>query len=195
MRNVHSALLAALVTAICCQAHAQIAKPSVVTPQTTAPNAETPIFEVYQAIFVLLFSRPDLLTSEEGKASAAARLEAIGLDSKAAKSLAAYVSAGLAEQRDFSEMKIVELCRRKSTFSSKGQLGDAFAAIYEGLDRMQARSWGSFDFLDRKNRAILSSYAAKRRLEIPLRGNNPRAAIDRSPETLQQFLGRICAGK
>lgn len=179
---------------ICCQANAQVAKPDV-SPPVTSSNWDAPLFEVYQVIFVLLFSRPEQLTSDEGKASAAARLVAIGLDKKAAEALASYVSAGLAEQRDFSNMKIVELCRRKTTLTSKAQLGDAFAASYDGLDRIQERWWSNFDFLDSRNRAILSAYAAKRKLEIPLQGNNPHAAIERSPETLQQFIGRICAGK
>jgi hypothetical protein len=195
MRHAWSAILAAVALSIGGFGHGQDAGPAALTRTATPPNADTPLFEVYQAIFSALFSGPAPRYGNEAKSSAASRLEAIGLDSKAAKLLASHVSDGLAQQRDFTEMRVVQLCQRKATLTSKAQVGDAFVAIDGDLNRMQQTLWGSFDFLDGKNRRILSSYAAKRKLEIPLRGNDPRAAFERSSETLPQLLGRICAGK
>lgn len=195
MRHVRSAILAAFALSTFGTGYGQVAGPSVLTRTAAPTSTDTPLFEVYQAIFSILYSGPTPLASVEAKASAAARLEAIGLDSKAAKSLASHVSDGMLQQRDLTELRVVQACRRKETLTSKAQVADVFAGIYGELDRMQERLWGSFDFLDAKNKAILASYAAKRRLEIQLKGNDPHTVFERSSETLPQLLGRICAGK
>jgi hypothetical protein len=142
-----------------------------------------------------LFGGRDAPPSSEQITSAASRLQGIGLDGKAAKALASYVADGLNQQREFSEMKVVQMCRRKAAITSKTQVADAFVDIYHGLDSMQSKLWGGFPFLDANNRRILSSYAAKRRLEIPISPSDPRRAFEQSPETLDQLLARICRGK
>lgn len=195
MRYICSTIMAVIALSTCELTHGQVVGPTTLTGAATSADTDTPLFEIYQAIFSILFSGRGSPSSNEAKAGAVSRLEIIGLDSKAAKTLASYVGDGLAQQHDFTEMKVSELCRRKDTLTSKAQVGDAFAAIYTELDRMQGNLWGSFDFLDVKNREILSSYAAKRKLEINLSPNNPRAVFEQSPETLAQLLARICAGK
>jgi hypothetical protein len=196
MRHLCSVILAAVALSNCGLGYGQVAGPAVVTRPATLASTDTPLFEVYQAIFSILFSGPAPRYSNEARASAAEKLEAAGLDREAAWSLASYVSDGLAQQRDLTETKVVQLCTRKATLTSKAQVGDAFVAIDDDLNRMQERLWGTLDFLDSKNKAILSSYAAKRALELQVLSRiDPHTAFERSSETLQQLLDRICAGK
>lgn len=188
MRRIISVVMALFALSPCKLTYGQIASDAEL-------NDPAPLFEIYQAIFSILFSGRGSPSSNEAKAGAASRLEIIGLDRKAAAALASYVGDGLAQQHDFTESKVSELCRRKGALSSKGQVGDAFAAIYTELDNMQSELWEGFKFLDAKNRDVLSAYAARRKLEINLTPNDPRAALEQSPETLAQLLARICVGK
>lgn len=161
----------------------------------SAPAAETPMFDVYQHIFNLLFStRASLPSDDARKTSVITFFISIGLDEKSANALFPYVRDGLAQQETYTRRAVAQLCKGKASIRSKTQLGDDFAAIYAEIDRMQSRIWGSFEILDARNRAILSAYAMKKKSQVDISPTDPRAIIRQSSETLSQWLERICKG-
>ena len=150
------------------------------------------MFEVYQGIFSLLFGTRSSMSSDETKERVTAFFRTIGLDEEAADTLFPYVRDGLAQQRDFSQMQVMQLCERRTEIESKTQIGDAFADIYDELDRMQQESWGSFELLDDGNRQVLSDYAMQRGSMMYMAPMDAHAAFESSPETLPEILARIC---
>lgn len=173
-------------------AHGQVIGPMTIEIIDGDSAAEGPMFEVYQAIFSLLFPVRSSLFSDETKESATAFFRTVGLDEEAADILFSYVRDGIAQQREFSLTSIMQLCERRAEIESKAQVGDAFADIYDGLDRMQEQSWGSFEFLDDESREILSDYAMRRAAGMMTSPTDAHAAFESSPETLPELLDRIC---
>jgi hypothetical protein len=153
------------------------------------------LFEVYQAMFSWLFPVQGSMFSDETKDGATDFFRTtIGLDEEAADTLFPYVRDGIAQQREFSLTSVMQLCERRGEIESKAQVGDAFADIYDGLDRMQEQSWGTFEFLDDENRGILSDYAMRRASGMMFAPIDAHAAFESSPETLPELLARICDG-
>jgi hypothetical protein len=153
------------------------------------------MYDVYQHIFNLVFSSRSSLSEDAKRKSVIAFFISIGLDEKAASTLFPYVRRGLADQEEYTEQKIAQLCEAKADIKSKSQIGDAGAAIYEGLDRMQERLWGNFAFLDTRNRKALSDYAKKKSQEVSIHPTDARAIMANSPETLAQVLERFCKAR
>ncbi|MEO6080217.1 MAG: hypothetical protein ABIQ86_10610 [Steroidobacteraceae bacterium] len=160
--------------------------------------------DVYQTIFALPFFSGRLPSgeagwekwpSEEVRKSVISFFISIGLDEKSANLLFPYVRDGLAQQQMDTQQKAVQLCKGRADIKSKAQVADFIAALYDEHDRMQTRLWGSFDFLDARNREILSAYAMQRREGMQLYTPDVHATFEKSPETLGQVLDRVCQGK
>ena len=174
-------------------AHGQVA--GQLTIEISGEIERPALFEVYQAIFSLLFPVQGSMFSDETKESVTDFFRTtIGLDEEAADTLFPYVRDGIAQQREFSLTSVMQLCERRGEIESKAQVGDAFADIYDGLDRMQEQSWGTFEFLDDENREILSDYAMRRASGMMIAPIDAHAAFESSPETLPELLARICDG-
>lgn len=184
---------------------AQIVGPVKVVEGTGEYSAETPLFEVYQTIFASLgfFSRGvsglprddagwEKWPGDQVRQNAIAYFVSIGLDEKSASTLFPHVRDGLAQQQKHSLQQMAHLCERRADISSKAQIGDALANLNDELDRMKARLWGDFDYLDDINRQALVSHARVRREEVQIYRTDARLAIGKSSETLEQMLGRIC---
>jgi hypothetical protein len=119
----------------------------------------------------------------------------IGIDEAATTALFVHVRDGLRQQEMYSQQYFAQLCQRESDITSKAKLAEAFAALYDELDRMQERLWGSFDMLDDRNRQVLSSYARRRAEGMqthPTDAATIRRDVERSSETLGQYVGRMC---
>src|SRR5688572_400215 len=101
MRFAYSMFLSALISMTSAVACGQGVGPG--RAGGAGPPEDVPMFEIYQAIFSLLFSGRSSPASDEEKAIATSRLQAIGIESKAASALASYVGNGLAQQYEFTE--------------------------------------------------------------------------------------------
>lgn len=205
IRHACSALVATLaLSATSMFAHGQVAGPVKIVEGTPDTSAQTPISDVYQSIFALLFFSGPLPRDDAGwekwpgddvKKRAVFFFTSIGLDEKAANALFAHVRDGLAQQQMDGQRKAVQLCKGKADITSKVQVADFIAALYDEHDRMQKRLWGSFEFLDARNRELLSAYAMQRREGMQIHAPDVHATLEKSPETLDQVLERICQGK
>jgi hypothetical protein len=193
MQRAFSAVVVTFALSTSMFAHGQVVGPA--KPKGPDSSSETQMYDVYQHIFNLLFSTRSSYSDDAKKKSVIAFFISLGLDEKAANDLFPYVMDGLDQQKIFTQRKIADLCKARSDIKSKSQIGDFGAALYEDLDRMQKRIWGNFNFLDVKNRKILSAYAMKKSLEVSIQPTDARAIMARTPETLEQVLQRFCKVK
>lgn len=165
------------------------------------------MFDVYQAIFALPFFTGGVSAlprdeagwmawpNEDVRSRAIAFFRSIGLDEAAASALFIHVRDGLRQLEMNSQRYFAGVCQRKSDITTKAQLADVFAAAYAELDRMQERFWGSFDMLDARNREVLAAYARQRAEGMQIHPTDAATIhrdVERSSETIAQFLGRMC---
>lgn len=209
MRLASLALAAGLAAAAgSLPAHGQDAQHSrAVAPGAAGTPAQPRMFDVYQAIFSLPFFSGGVSAMPRDEAAwmawpdddvrsrAIGFFRSIGLDEAAANALFVHVRDGLRQQEMYSQRYFADVCRRKSDITSKAQLADVFAAVYAGLDRMHELFWGSFDMLDARNTEVLAAYARQRAEGMQIHPTDPatiRRDVERSSETLAQFLRRMC---
>lgn len=157
-----------------------------------------PMSVVYQGIFASLFpsGKANSTTGDSTRGNVISFFRtSIGLSEQASAALFSYVRDSLSRQREFSRSRVERMCATRADIETKGELADVFVSIYEGLDRMEERQWGAglLEILDEENAAILSKYGMKRRARmgtyIPA---DPHEAFERTPETLNEILTRIC---
>jgi hypothetical protein len=197
-----SRLFSAFVAALACLGVSVIARSQgtetvtiEIEQSASGSNPETPLFEIYQAIFSLLYTTRSAMPEDEMKESVLAFFRTIGLDDEAAEVLFPYTRDGMERQREYTESQVTYLCQQRANIESKRQVADVFVEIYDELDRMQEELWGEFEFLDDENSEILSGYAKMRGSRMQISPIDPHVAFGSSPETLDQLLQRICVGK